>query len=336
MKDRFLAYLLNADEPEDRQQIENLLREQPEETQRELDEAQRLLEPLAADKDEIDPPPWLWVRTLAHVAAHQCRELPRAPLTGSRDLGGLRPWWRRADALVAASILLVAAGLGVTATQKAWYHYRVTQCSANLASFFKGLSNYSDQHGHLPQLKPVEPYNRVGMIVPELHDAGVLPADFKLTCPADDRRAPGEMSVQRLVALYENDPDGFRQAVAKLAGSYAYSLGYWEHGDNGELHYRGLEKNMLHATGSAIPLMGDRPPFTNENDCSTAGNSPNHAARGQNVLFTDGSTRFYPGRSVGLDADIYRNRNKQCAAGLGQSDVVLGAGWATPGPQPQD
>src|SRR5271156_3271197 len=105
MEENLVGYLLNALDPAEQRQVEGYLRDHPE-AQRHLQLLEHALEPLAADRDEIAPPPGLSVRTLALVAEHQCHELPRVPKATSRPSDFThRSWWRRADVLVAASLL---------------------------------------------------------------------------------------------------------------------------------------------------------------------------------------------------------------------------------------
>src|SRR4029077_10488503 len=89
-----------------RRETEKYLLRNPE-AREELDRLREALEPLEADRDTDDPPSGLWVRTLARVAEHQCRHLSSAPRRlAIHSEATHRSWWRRADVLVAASILL--------------------------------------------------------------------------------------------------------------------------------------------------------------------------------------------------------------------------------------
>ena len=77
-----------------------------------------------------------------------------------------------------------------------------------------------------------------------------------------------------------------------------------------------------------LPLMADCPPANPQ-----CGNSPNHAGKGQNVLFMDGHVEFCTERNVGVRGDdIFLNKAAQVAAGLDWTDSVLGRSSATPAP----
>ena len=55
-----------------------------------------------------------------------------------------------------------------------------------------------------------------------------------------------------------------------------------------------------------------------------AGNSPNHGGRGQNVLFGDGSVRWFRTRNAGPhDPDLFLNNDQQPRPGVHVSDSVL-------------
>src|SRR5262245_41376133 len=108
MDENLVGYLLNALDPEAHRRVEEQLSADAAARER-LALLRRALQPLAADRDPPEPPPGLRVRTLALVAEHACRkpaEPPRAPAL--RTAGGRATWWRRADVLVAAGLLLTA------------------------------------------------------------------------------------------------------------------------------------------------------------------------------------------------------------------------------------
>ena len=81
MDENLIGYLLNALEPREQREVEDALHNFPE-TQRRLELLRQALDPLAVDSEASDPPSGLWVRTLARVAEHRCRELPRADQAG--------------------------------------------------------------------------------------------------------------------------------------------------------------------------------------------------------------------------------------------------------------
>jgi len=325
MDENLAGYLLKAEDPETQRDVETYLREHPEAHKR-LEQVQHILDPLAADRDEADPPADLWVRTLARVAEYQCRNLPYAPPPSKgQSVPPSRPWWHRADGLVAAALMFVAAGLGVAGLGRGWQQHQIAACQNNLSKVSRALEVYSENHqGAYPRVQDEPPFNVAGMTLVALQDAGVLGSDVSVTCPANGQRSPGRWTAQELDELREQQPEKYGQVVRGLWGCYAYSLGYRVPEEDGGQFYglvRGQDDNR--------PIMADRPPFT-ETSATDPGNSPNHGRRGQNVLFIGGHVKFLTGRNWGADTDIFRNNNNEVGAGLNRQDTVLGASWACP------
>src|SRR5262245_11531356 len=73
MDDNLVGYLLGALDGNTHRTVDDYLHADPD-ALRKLDRLRRALEPLEADRDEIEPPPGLALRTLARVA-----ELPLPP-----------------------------------------------------------------------------------------------------------------------------------------------------------------------------------------------------------------------------------------------------------------
>src|SRR6476659_8752748 len=114
MEELFVGYLLNALNEREQRDVDAYLAAHPEARQK-LALLEQALAPLAADRDVADaPPPLLAERTLALVAEHICapekppEPLPMAPPVPRHSLSGGRSWWRRADVMVAASLLITA------------------------------------------------------------------------------------------------------------------------------------------------------------------------------------------------------------------------------------
>lgn len=337
MDENLVGYLLNALDPDTHRQVESHLRTDPE-AQRRLEVLRRALRPLAADAEEEEPPPGLWVRTLGHVAHDQCRRraadappagraayraLPRAPRPGG-EAEPARSWWRRADVLVAAGVLFAVLSLGVSVLPGLWQHQQRLACQNNLRLFGQALSAYSVNHDHeFPKVEAEPPRNVAGIFVPMLRDSGVMPADVTLCCPGGGNRPAPCPTLAELEDLRRRRPEDFQAAVRRLAGCYAYSLGYGPAPDD----HHGLRDD----DGDGLPILADRPDFAGGR--VGPGNSPNHGGRGQNVLYIDGHVRFCTARTVGVNRDdIYVNQHGDVAAGRDLLDSVLGASSATPYP----
>jgi prepilin-type processing-associated H-X9-DG protein len=318
LDENLIGYLLEALDDRTRDKVDALLQADPA-TRRRLEQLRRSIEPLAADKDEAAPPDGLAVCTLARVAEFCCRDLPRAPVAASRPVP-LRSWWRRADVLVAASLLLMALGLGLPALFRLRHPLTgsgMVECQNNLRVFNTALQAYHDQHRKFPSVVVERPRDAAGMIVPILASAG-FPELASVRCPGSGLAAPRPMTLDQARAL---SPEEFFRQAGNLVPSYAYSLGHRDEDGNyqGPTLPEGLQT-------SDFPLMADGPP-----PHGGPGNSLNHAGAGQYVLFADGHVRFVTLRTVGFQKDdIYLNKANKVAAGLDPFDTVLGNGAAKP------
>lgn len=326
MDDLFIGYLLDALDERDRRQVETYLAQHPE-TREKLRHLRQALEPLAADKDAFAPPPLLAERTLARIAEHVCAPerhggaLPQAPALTPASLAPPRSWWRRADVLVAACLLVAVVGLSLMALARMRGPSSaalLVECKNNLRQFYSALQGYRDQHGRLPDIsQEEEPRKVAGIVVPMLQDAGTLPASVSIRCPGIGSPLPCQTT---LASLRQMSGEDFAQESPCLSMCYAYSLGYRD------------EANRYHGPGdlpkgswSQTPIMADRPP-----PGGILSNSVNHGGTGQNVLFADGTVKFLPQRIFGAGDDIFLNRDGNIAAGKDAGDIVLGASAARP------
>jgi prepilin-type processing-associated H-X9-DG protein len=327
MDENLVGYLLKALDADSQREVEGYLRTHPEERNR-LELLRRALAPLASDPD-VEPPPNLWVRTLARVAEHQCRKLPAAPAEPpTQRVAASRRNWRWVDALVAAGIFLCAVGLALPGVNYLWQRHAITACQNNLRLFHASLMGYSDMHGGaLPRIEAQGAKSVAGSFVPMLHDAKVLDSSVTVSCPSQPTCHPADYSVDELERIKQRQPQDFNDLARTLSGCYAYSLGYFQAGQ-----LFGVTRDA----DARLPIMADAPPFRKGAAWPT-GNSTNHGGRGQNVLFLDGSVAFCTTRGVGPDGDdIYLNQHNLLAAGLGPRDSVLGPSWASPYPDPDD
>jgi hypothetical protein len=315
--ENLLGYLLNALDEKSQREVEAYLSDSAE-GQGRLELLRRALEPLAADQEELVPSPELLYRTLARVAEYSClRDLPRAPAPPRRHISYRAPW-RRAELVVAASVLIVALGTAVTGLAQLRNHSAFAECKDNLRVFYAALRSYHDEHRQFPDVTAEAPHISAGMMVPILVNAGVVDAaSLSVRCPGNGGARPCPVT-------YEDTKDLTAEQFAKLAPRlmswYAYSLGYVD--DEGAYrapHLRG-------GIDTHIPLMSDRPPYGNE-----MGNSPNHGGSGQNVLFQDGRVEFRTARSLDyFDDDIFLNKAHEEHAGKGAYDGCLGRSASTP------
>src|SRR5689334_1011042 len=103
MDDLLLGYALNALDPADRRSVEARLCDDPV-ARRRLELLRRSLAPLAADRDNPEPPPGLVARTLERILPLAAGFSPRGrglkPAV-TNDACMPSPGWRRADVFIA-------------------------------------------------------------------------------------------------------------------------------------------------------------------------------------------------------------------------------------------
>jgi prepilin-type processing-associated H-X9-DG protein len=313
MEENLVGYLLNALDPETHRAVEKYLGSHPE-ARSKLDHLRGAIEPLAADKEEPEPPSGLVFRTLALVAEYRCRPLPQAPAPPPAALSPSveRRWYRRPDLLIAASLLILVGGIGIPALHQWRVSSRQKECANNLRMFHEALSTYADQASHrdeFPCATGQPRRNVAGIFVPALRQAGVVPEGLTVRCAATGQTPPTPHSLDDLQAM---SPDQYESAARDLGGCYAYTLGYM--GPDGMTHLP-LRRNLEQA--ALLPIMADRPGEDRHR------NSPNH--NGQNVLYIGGHVRYATTPNAGLDDDnIYLNKNDKVSPGVNQWDTVLG------------
>ncbi len=326
MDENLVGYLLKALDADEQRDVEKHLREHPE-AQKRLEHLRQRLDLLARDSLSAEPPAGLWIRCLARVAEHKCRTLPIAPPPVARSSPAPRAtWWRRADVLVAACLLVLVGGLGLPLLARFADRRHIAECQNNLLQFQRALAVYADQHeGRFPQVESQPPRNFAGSFIPALNEAGLLPADLSVSCPGSPPQPATHVTFAQLDELRRTQPDEFRTIARNLAGCYAYSLGYRD-------EITGEHRGLTRALDGRTPIMSDAPSCEAANDVGP-GNSPNHEGRGQHVLFIDGSVQWMTTRNAGIDNDdIFVNADQRVAAGRGPRDSVLGRSDAVPYP----
>lgn len=325
MEENLVGYLLKSLDDETHQQVESALRKSPA-LQARLDLLERALAPLAADADPPQPRPGLALATLARISEHQCRKLPAAPPPPPSQMTPTgRHWLRRPDALIAAMLLILLGGISTSALVHLWRDYNGrAECQRNLFLVWSGLQQYCDAHnGNFPRVEEKGPHSVAGIFVPVLYDNGLLNPDVTLRCPAEGERRPAKCRpLRELEELYERDPDQFRAEARKLAGSYAYTLGYRDAAGR----YHGLRCDL--GEKDKLPIMADRLASLRHR------NSENHGGDGQNVLYLGGSVFWRTERTVGINGDdIFLNWDKQVLAGKALEDTILGPSDSSPSPR---
>lgn len=325
MEENLVGYLLESLDPPERQRVEEYLAESPE-GQAQLELLRQALLPLSFDKDTIDPPADLAVRTIGLVAEHivnaegsvaepgkspvaeflrsvghreppplKLSEVPAYPYHGSEA----NPvYHRRRNVFATIGLSAAVLLIGITAIGTLRQVREVQACQNNMRAMHQAFNTFCDANGdNYPKVAPDEDV-RTALV--QMRKAGVMPTDAALTCPASDHNS--RMSV-------------YRGDVPFSAIDYAYTLGYR---DGSEL--RGLVRN---AENDEIPLFADAPERKNDQAM------PINHRKGQNVLFAGGHVRFCTNPFVGPEIagkgdDIYFNSVHEAHAGTFKLDVVLG------------
>lgn len=331
-----LAYLLRGLEDTESESVEAALENDPTHRQR-LVMIRRFLAPLEADAEPPTPPPDLYIRTLRKVAALRSRQnaadspSPRKapqrttvwPLSSATPEGAAvgKTRWRRVDVFVAAAVLFI---IGLLLPYGLLYLRReqgISACADNLRRWHIAFRDYESRHDGYPPVVPHNaPFNFAGIYSVKLRSEAAWQTGASINCPAN---VPPEHHVappteEELKTRIANGDDSW---VTIVGGCYAYSLGYWARRGS-ELTIE--QVNLKLSSPSMIPLLADRPARPKDPGYMPLANSPNHAYRGQNVLFLDGSVRFLRCRALPVgDDDIYLNKNKELAPGLDPLDAVL-------------
>ncbi len=317
MDENLLGYVLKSlDETEEREV--RAFVDANSEAQQRVKLLEEAVAPLALDDEPTVVPARLAERTMQRIRARRERPLPKAPATSGGG-GGDRPFWRRVDFLVAACLLISATGLLIPLIARLQSNQTIELCKNNLRRFYDGLETYHDNHQHYPNVTDRDTARpAAGLVIPTLVEAGFLPRDANVHCPAQGQP---EETPYELHQLRKMSAEDFEKHADSIMKGYAYSLGFGK----GE-QYRAAHRKHLD-WDAAMPLMADVPPL----DHIQYGNSPNHAKRGQNVLYQDGHVTFVSDRSAGrFGDDIYLNDRKEVGSGVDLGDSVLGSSAARP------
>ena len=155
---------------------------------------------------------------------------------------------------------------------------------------------------------------RAGVYAVRLRDAGYLPDERVIYCPAVIRDADALPVLPASGALQSADPAEAETMFAAMDGAYGYALGYVDEG-----RYRPL-RNLDRST---FAVLADSPQ-------EHGGGGRNHGC-GQNVWFEDGHAEFLNCCRLSVrDDDLYENDDGFVGAGIGPDDVVIGAATASP------
>ena len=303
-----IDYVLGRLEGADRDRFERTLQADPEGSAR-ADRLGQAIQYLLDDGDAVAPPPALARRTMALVAQAQTR--PRSIL----DYVPIRVPFRWADFAVAASIFLAGVLTLLPALQRSRERMSQAGCVFNLQQIGRSLAQYASLHPFFPYPPSHDPDTHAGMFAAVLHDAGMLHDLSVLDCPCNGhppKRNQDLPTYEQLEQIRRTEPDRFAHLIC---WDYAYNVGYQ--------HRPGRPGPLASRLSMAVPVVADAPAHENYIRILD-GNSPNHARRGQNVLYSDGTVKWHWTRRVSPnDSDLFLNNQSQLQPGLDEGDAVL-------------
>jgi prepilin-type processing-associated H-X9-DG protein len=187
-------------------------------------------------------------------------------------------------------------------------------CVFNLQQLGNSLAQYASMHEFLPYPAKERSDSHAGMFAVMMHDAGVLKDMSVLDCPCNGRcpHVRQELAAfDQVDQIRRSDPERYARM---LCWDYAYNVGYRHGSGPGPVEV---------VCSAGIPILADSPDHENFVEIRE-GNSPNHGRRGQNVLFGDGSVRWFRTRMIGpIDPDLYLNNEHQARPGVHLQDSVL-------------
>lgn len=338
MRDLLVRYLLGELGADERQLLEQQLRDSPD-LRQELDYLRGCLR--SAEQPEpvlAGPPMGLAERTVDRVTDVAAGgpledEAARDRANAQRALAASYaveppmslPNWSLADLTVAGGVFLAVSMLFLPALRQSRDMARRNDCANNLRQLGVLLEKYSENHaGYLPLVGPTD---NAGIFAVRLVTEGYENADGLaklLVCrssPLASEIAAGRIVIQfpTSIPFAAGSPEQLVELYRRAGGSYAYAIGYYQ----GTLYHGLLNDHSPHS-----PLMADAP-----NNRLVDMQSPNHRGSGQNVLMTDGGVHYLRTcTQLGLDDNIYLNADGEPRAAHAKSDAVLIPSEATPVP----
>lgn len=306
--DQLIDFVMGQLEGTDREQIEHAVETDPDVAQK-VERLGRNIHLLLDDGEAIEPSPGLASNTMALVA--QSRLKPRSIF----EYVPTRVPFQWADVAVAASIFVAGVLTLLPAIRGSRERMRQAGCVYNLQQLGHSLAQYVTLNPFYPYPPSHQADAHAGTFAAVLHDAGVLRDLSILDCPCNGPcpdRAQDLPSFDQLGQIRRFDPAGYRHL---MSWDYAYNGGY--------LHDSGRPGPVESSPAVAIPVVADQPPHENYVRI-LEGNSPNHARRGQNVLYSDGSVRWHGNRRIGpKDPDLFLNNRRELQPGVDEQDSVL-------------
>lgn len=313
-REHLLGFLLDALAPDEQQQVEAELNQNPE-LRDELQSLASHLKPLGMCErpQAIDPPAGLAERTCDFVAAQSAALVaPAGTLLLQGVERGRQLTWT--DFVTMAAVIVAAASLFFPALSLSRFEAQIATCQNQLRRIGFGLHEYSGGQPDHTFPGPEASGNRAatGIVAPILVSHKLADSRTFL-CPASSAgRLPGSFRVPLPEELDQAMGQELKSLMSSMGGDYGYNMGYVE---DGKLVRSRDERR------SGYALAGDAP--SNSRPRRVSGN---HRGYGQNILYEDGHVQFLKHLpSPGVLDDPYHNRDGWVAVGLDRDDAVLGA-----------
>lgn len=309
MKDQeMIDYALGQADDLECEQFERALQLDPAQRER-LERLRASLQRLLDDGDWAEPPADLAKLTVAFVAKNRRRPVPLF------EHMPLKMPFRWADFAVAASIFIAGVLTLLPAIQRSRERMNQAGCVFNLQQLGTSLAQYATLHPFFPYPPQHRSDTHAGMFAAFLSEAGLLHDLSILDCPCNGA-CPNRMthlaSFEQIDRVRRTDPEKYR---GMLCWDYAYNVGY--------RHDSGRPGPIESIYAAQVPILADQPDHVNFRTIRE-GNSPNHGGLGQNVLFGDGSVKWFTTRRItALDPDLYLNNEHQLRPGVHVYDSVL-------------
>jgi hypothetical protein len=326
MEENYIGYILGSLDPETQRRVETYIDENPT-AKHHVELLRRAIGPLAVDRDTIDPPDDLVLRTIARTAGHIVEdegsvnrntggssvddfirsfvhepptkpEMPAYPVKASE---ATPISWSPRNVIASGGLTVAVLLIGVAAVMSIRQTRDVRACQNNLRTMHEGISGYCDKNGE--QCPQVGADSDVREVLKTLNSH--LPRNVSFTCPASGN------------TLTSTEVNGAKFIPSAAAIEYSYCLGYRD--EAGQLN--GLKRGR---DSDHFPILSDAP----ERHGPQA--LPINHRKGQNVLFLGGNVRFCTTANVGLAGvdgradDIFYNTLHEPRAGTNRWDSVLG------------
>jgi hypothetical protein len=216
-----------------------------------------------------------------------------------------RLWHNLGSVFATAAAIVLIAGVMVPAMRRARYNYWQQACQMRLAGIGTGINLYREDHDdNLPAVAAAkgEPWWKVGYQGSENHSntrsawllvkqGYVQPINF--VCPGYNRGA--------LIQFDGIEVKDFNDFPSRQHINYSLRIRCGKAaGSDGAAKALMADLNPLFEN---LPANYSKPLHLKINIELLSRNSINHNRRGQNVLFSDGSTRFVKNRLVGTEQD---------------------------------